>query len=68
MAAPLAQTIGYDFAGGRLDPTAHPFMEGIGPGDVRITTRFDADYFCQAFFGVLHETGHASYDQGLPVF
>ena len=61
-----AQAIGYDFAGGRLDPTAHPFSAGIGPGDVRITTRFDEHYFCQAFFGVLHETGHALYDQGLP--
>ena len=61
-----AQAIGYDFAGGRLDPTAHPFSEGIGPGDVRITTRFDEHYFSLAFFGVLHETGHALYDQGLP--
>lgn len=61
-----AQAIGYDFAGGRLDPTAHPFSSGIGPGDVRITTRFDEHYFCPAFFGVLHETGHALYDQGLP--
>ena len=33
---------------------------------MRITTRFDEHYFCQAFFGVLHETGHALYDQGLP--
>ena len=62
-----AQGIGYDFAGGRLDPTAHPFSTGIGPGDVRITTRFDEHNFRQAFFGVLHETGHALYDQGLPV-
>jgi carboxypeptidase Taq len=61
-----AQSIGYDFAGGRLDPTAHPFSADIGPGDVRITTRFDEHYFCPAFFGVLHETGHALYDQGLP--
>jgi carboxypeptidase Taq len=62
-----AQTIGYDFAGGRLDPTAHPFSTGIGPGDVRITTRYDEHAFSQAFFGTLHETGHALYDQGLPV-
>jgi carboxypeptidase Taq len=61
-----AQAIGYDFAGGRLDPTAHPFSVGIGPGDVRITTRFDEHSFSQAFFGTLHETGHALYDQGLP--
>jgi carboxypeptidase Taq len=62
-----AQAIGYDFAGGRLDPTAHPFSTGIGPGDVRITTRYDEHAFSQAFFGTLHETGHALYDQGLPV-
>ncbi len=26
-----AQAIGYDFAGGRLDPTAHPFSDGHRP-------------------------------------
>jgi carboxypeptidase Taq len=61
-----AARIGYDFAGGRLDKTAHPFAVDIGPGDVRITTRFDEHNFSQAFFGTLHETGHALYDQGLP--
>jgi carboxypeptidase Taq len=61
-----AQSIGYDFAGGRLDKTAHPFSTDIGPGDVRITTRFDEHNFSPAFFGTLHETGHALYDQGLP--
>ncbi len=61
-----AQSLGYDFAGGRLDQTAHPFSVDIGPGDVRITTRFDEHRFSQAFFGTLHETGHALYDQGLP--
>ncbi|MEJ2671255.1 MAG: carboxypeptidase M32 [Deltaproteobacteria bacterium] len=61
-----AQTIGYDLAGGRLDPTAHPFSTDIGPGDVRITTRYDEKFFSPAFFGTLHETGHALYDQGLP--
>ncbi|MGO8761482.1 MAG: carboxypeptidase M32 [Desulfobaccales bacterium] len=61
-----AQSLGYDFAGGRLDKTAHPFSTDIGPGDVRITTRFDERRFSQAFFGTLHETGHALYDQGLP--
>jgi carboxypeptidase Taq len=62
-----AQSLGYDFAGGRLDRTAHPFSTGIGPGDVRITTRYNEHGFSEAFFGTLHETGHALYDQGLPV-
>jgi carboxypeptidase Taq len=58
--------IGYDFEAGRLDPTAHPFSTGLGPGDVRITTRYDENFFSTAFFGTLHETGHALYNQGLP--
>jgi carboxypeptidase Taq len=58
--------IGYDFAGGRLDPTAHPFSTGLGPGDVRITTRYDENFFNCALFGTMHEAGHALYNQGLP--
>jgi len=61
-----AAHLGYDFAGGRLDVTAHPFSSGIGPGDARITTRYDEHFFPTAFFGTLHEAGHAMYNQGLP--
>ncbi|MDR3636653.1 MAG: carboxypeptidase M32 [Isosphaeraceae bacterium] len=60
-----ASAVGFDFQKGRLDTTAHPFCTGIGPGDCRITTRFDARCFSDAFFGILHETGHGLYDQGL---
>jgi carboxypeptidase Taq len=31
-----------------------------------MTTRYDENYFGDAFFGVLHESGHGLYDQGLP--
>ncbi len=58
--------MGYDFSAGRLDPTAHPFSTGVGPGDARITTRYDEHFFSTAFFGTLHEAGHALYNQGLP--
>jgi carboxypeptidase Taq len=61
----VAAAVGFDFGGGRLDTTAHPFCTGIGPGDTRITTRYDAHRFGDAFFGVLHEVGHGLYDQGL---
>ncbi|MBI5867140.1 MAG: carboxypeptidase M32 [candidate division Zixibacteria bacterium] len=60
-----AAAIGFDFTEGRLDITTHPFCSGIGPGDVRITTRYDAHHFPCAFFGILHEAGHGIYDQGL---
>lgn len=61
-----AVAIGFDFGAGRLDTTAHPFCSGFGPGDCRITTRYNPRFFNEAFFGVLHETGHAMYEQNLP--
>jgi Zn-dependent M32 family carboxypeptidase len=50
--------LGFDFNGGRLDVSAHPFCGGV-PEDVRITTRYDEDELLSALFGVIHETGHA---------
>ncbi|MBV8315426.1 MAG: carboxypeptidase M32, partial [Planctomycetaceae bacterium] len=61
----LADAVGFDFRRGRLDTAAHPFCTGIGPGDCRITTRYNARSFEDAVFGILHETGHALYEQGL---
>ena len=61
-----ATAVGFDFAAGRLDTSTHPFCSGLGPGDTRMTTRYDEHYFGDAFFGVLHETGHGLYEQGLP--
>jgi carboxypeptidase Taq len=60
-----AKAIGFDFAAGRLDVTTHPFCSGIGPGDCRITTRYNVRHFNEAFFGILHESGHGIYEQGL---
>jgi len=61
-----AAAIGFDFSGGRLDETTHPFCTGLGPGDVRILTRYNPRDFADAFFGILHEAGHGMYEQGLP--
>jgi carboxypeptidase Taq len=61
----LMERIGFDFAHGRLDESAHPFCGGI-PDDVRITTRYDEADFSKALMGTLHETGHALYQRGLP--
>lgn len=60
-----ATSIGFDFTAGRLDIAAHPFCSGIGPGDCRLTTRYDEHHFPGAFFGTLHEAGHGIYEQGL---
>jgi carboxypeptidase Taq len=64
-AVEAAKKIGFDFNRGRLDVAAHPFCSGIGPGDTRLTTRYDERHFPGAFFGTLHEAGHGIYDQGL---
>jgi carboxypeptidase Taq len=61
-----AAAIGFDFEAGRLDVTTHPFCSGIGPGDCRITTRYNPRHFNESFFGILHEAGHGLYEQGLP--
>ncbi|EUJ27089.1 thermostable carboxypeptidase [Listeria grayi FSL F6-1183] len=55
--------MGFDFEAGRLDDTIHPFAIGMNPGDVRITTRYDEANFKMAVFGIIHEGGHAIYEQ-----
>src|SRR5437762_13205455 len=60
-----AAAIGFNFASGRLDKTTHPFCSGIGPGDCRITTRYNTHHFSESFFGILHEAGHGIYEQNL---
>jgi carboxypeptidase Taq len=66
----LMQTLGYETppapnAAGRLDETEHPFTTGYYD-DVRITTHYHPNNFSSSIFSVLHETGHALYEQGLP--
>ncbi|WP_299397090.1 carboxypeptidase M32 [Pelagibius sp.] len=61
----MMAAVGFDFDHGRLDVSLHPFCGGV-PDDVRITTRYDEDDFMTALMGVLHETGHAMYERGLP--
>jgi carboxypeptidase Taq len=56
--------IGFDFERGRQDTSAHPFTTSFGLGDVRITTRIDTHQWPMGFFGTVHETGHALYEQG----
>lgn len=61
----VIKALGYDFEHGRQDKSPHPFTTSFGVGDVRITTRIKPDFFNVAFFGTVHEAGHAMYEQGL---
>jgi carboxypeptidase Taq len=60
-----AAAIGFDFNQGRLDITNHPFCAGMGPRDVRLTTRYEESFLPGALFSTLHEAGHGIYEQGL---
>ena len=65
LAVKLMGLIGFNFDGGRLDESLHPFCGGV-PEDVRITTRYREEDFAEGLMAVLHETGHALYEIGLP--
>jgi carboxypeptidase Taq len=64
----LAEFLDYDVAsknaGGRIDETEHPFTTGYFD-DVRITTHYHEDNFASSLFSILHEGGHAIYEQNL---
>jgi carboxypeptidase Taq len=62
----LASHLGFDADGGRLDTSPHPFTMPIGDGDVRQTTFTDRKALLSSIYAVIHETGHALYEQGLP--
>jgi carboxypeptidase Taq len=61
----VARQIGYDFQRGRLDKSPHPFTTTFSIGDVRITTRVDEYYLGNCLFSIIHEAGHAMYEQGI---
>jgi carboxypeptidase Taq len=54
-----------DAAGGRLDEAEHPFTTGYYT-DVRITTHYYPNRFSSSIYSVMHEGGHALYEQGIP--
>ena len=62
----IAGALGFNFEKGRLDSSVHPFCGG-SPDDVRMTTRYNEKDFTEALYGVIHESGHGMYEQGLPV-
>lgn len=65
LALEVMRALGFPFDRGRLDESDHPTTEGV-PGDVRVTTRFELRDPFSGLMGVLHETGQAMYDLGLP--
>ena len=61
----VVRQLGYDFQRGRMDKTHHPFMTKFSLGDVRITTRVKENFLGECLYSVIHEGGHAMYEQGI---
>jgi len=68
IATDLSTLVGYDtvtdHAGGRIDEVEHPFTIGYYD-DVRITVKYHEDNVSSAIYAILHEAGHALYEQNL---
>ncbi|WP_375330695.1 carboxypeptidase M32 [Candidatus Tisiphia endosymbiont of Oplodontha viridula] len=65
IAKKLMEIMGFNLTKGRLDESTHPFCRGT-PDDVRLTNRYNEHNFISGIMGIMHETGHGLYEQGLP--
>lgn len=65
LALELMRRLGFDFDRGRLDVAPTSFCSSV-PTDVRIAVDYDVDDYTSAMIGVVHESGHAKYQQNLP--
>lgn len=63
----VAKEMGFDFEAGRMDESTHPFTTTFNAQDVRITTRYHEDNLLYSIMSTVHESGHAIYEQGIPV-
>ena len=62
----ILDLMGFDRARGTWSLTTHPFTDRIGRDDIRITTHFDPDNFLSNIYTVIHECGHALFEQLQP--
>lgn len=65
IARDLMDVVGLDAKGTVLGCVEHPFTCGMAPGDVRITTHIYEGNPLSNVFSVVHEAGHAIYEQSI---
>jgi carboxypeptidase Taq len=61
----LVSAYGFDVNRGRVDEVTHPFCTSISRDDVRMGTRVAAHKLNENLFSMLHECGHALYEQNV---
>jgi carboxypeptidase Taq len=62
----LMDVLGFNFDTGAITTTEHPFTDGLGRHDVRITTHYFEDNFASSMYSVIHESGHALFEVNQP--
>ena len=66
LAEKLMDIIGMDPDRRALTESEHPFTDGYSYNDVRITTHYYDDAFTSSMYSVIHEGGHALFEQWQP--
>ena len=61
----LMALMGIDRADCAVGETEHPFTDGYGKHDMRITTHYHEDCALLSMYSVVHEGGHALYELGI---
>ena len=61
----IAEKMGYNLERGYIAESTHPFCNGSNKYDVRITTRYLEDDFLSSLYSIMHESGHAVYEQNV---
>lgn len=66
MAQKLLDIIGFDKSRGTMALAEHPFTDSMNKDDARITTHYYPANFASSMYSVIHEGGHALFEQNQP--
>ena len=61
----IAEKLGFNSDRGYIAESTHPFCSSSNKYDVRMTTRYLENDFLSSLYSVMHETGHAIYEQNI---
>jgi len=61
----LTDFFGYDRERGKVGEVEHPFCMTVSRNDVRITTKYHEDNLQSSLYSIIHEAGHALYEQNM---
>jgi carboxypeptidase Taq len=61
----LCGFFGHDIKRGKIGEVEHPFCSPVSRNDVRITVKYHEDDLLAGVYSVIHEAGHALYEQNM---